>query len=78
MIESTDPDDDDVINVFSPLNVTTTGNFSNLASFKLYNKNNHPDDFVAYFTADSDPEFSITPKNGELYSVSVGYSLFYI
>jgi len=35
-----------------------------LVSFKLYNKNSSPDDFITYFTADSDPEFSITPKIG--------------
>jgi hypothetical protein len=39
-----------------------------LVSFKLYNKNSSPDDFMTYFTADSDPEFSITPKMGSFSS----------
>lgn len=57
-LEATEAELDDVIHIFSPLNTTT------IANFKLFNRNNTRDDFIAYFTADSDPEFAISPKIG--------------
>lgn len=65
-IESTEPDEDDTIYVFSPLNTTS------MVSFKLFNKNNHLNEYNAYFTADSDPEFSISPKMGEIMAYTNG------
>lgn len=61
-IEATESEIDDTLYVYSPINTTST------VSFKLYNKNSSPDDFMTYFTADSDPEFSITPKMGSFSS----------
>lgn len=75
-IESSEPDEDDTIHIFSPLNVTSTGTFCNVVSFKLFNKNNYINDFRAYFTAESDPEFSVTPKNGELCALNAGPQTF--
>ena len=59
-MESTTPAEDDLITIYSPLNRT-----SNI-SFKLANRFKKFSNFEAYFTPESDPEFSIIPKNGEL------------
>ncbi len=59
-LEATEPDEDDHIVIYSPLNKTTS------VSFKLTNRYKQYSPFVTYFTPDSDPEFTIMPKSGEL------------
>ena len=39
---------------------------TNSVCFKLTNRFKYSATFAAYFTPDSDPEFSIMPKSGEL------------
>lgn len=58
--EATEPDEDDVLTIYSPMYVT------NSVCFKLTNRFKYSATFAAYFTPDSDPEFSIMPKSGEL------------
>ncbi|CAD8106047.1 unnamed protein product [Paramecium primaurelia] len=60
ILEATPPDEDDVIIISSPLNKTTS------VSFKLTNKTKNYAKFNAGFTPDSDAEFSIIPKVGDL------------
>ncbi|CAD8120824.1 unnamed protein product [Paramecium sonneborni] len=60
ILEATPPDEDDVIIINSPLNKTTN------VSFKLTNKTKNYAKFFAGFTPDSDAEFSIIPKVGDL------------
>lgn len=59
-LEATEPDEDDTIVIYSPLNRTSS------ISFKLSNKDKHSAPFTAHFTSDSDPEFSVMPKSGDL------------
>ncbi len=59
-MEAIDPEEDDTIFIYSPLNKTSS------VSFKLTNRYKHSAPFNAYYTPDSDPEFSIMPKSGEL------------
>ncbi len=59
-LEATEPDEDDVITIYSPLSRTSS------VSFKLKNKYKIYSAFNAFFTPDSDPEFTIMPKQGEL------------
>ena len=59
-LECLEPEPDDHIFIESPLNRTTS------VCFKLSNKIKFFSAFTAYFTKDSDPEFSVTPKSGEL------------
>lgn len=58
--EATEPECDDIINIYAPLNKTSS------VSFKLVNRYKNSTPFNAYFTPESDPEFSIMPKNGDL------------
>lgn len=58
---STDPEIDDIITLHSQINQTKT------VSFKLQNKSKATAQFQAYFTADSDPEFQVTPASGTFY-----------
>jgi hypothetical protein len=60
ILEATPPDEDDVIIISSPLNKTTS------VSFKLTNKTKNYAKFFASFTPDSDAEFSVIPKVGDL------------
>lgn len=59
-LEATEPEEDDIITIFSPLNATRS------ISFKLTNRYKSFATFNAFFTPDSDAEFSIMPKTGEL------------
>lgn len=59
-LEAEEPDEDDIIVIQSPLNQTSS------ISFRLSNRYKQYSPFVAYFTPDSDPEFSVLPKSGEL------------
>ena len=59
-IESTIPDEDDTLVVYSPLNTTRS------VSFKLTNRSKSFATFNAFFTPESDPEFTILPRTGEL------------
>lgn len=59
-MEATEPEEDDVILISSPLNKTTS------VQFKLTNKTKNYSRFVAGFSAESDPEFSVIPKQGDL------------
>ena len=59
-LESTEPDVDDIITIHSALHKTTS------ISFKLSNKYKQYSAFLAYFTPESAPEFSVLPKEGEL------------
>jgi len=54
------PDPDDTITITSPINKTSS------VSFKLTNYNKQIAEFTSGFTADSDSEFTIHPKNGIL------------
>lgn len=60
VLEATEPKEDDLIVISSPLHRTTS------VSFKLTNRHKHYAPFVAQFTPDSDPEFTIMPKSGDL------------
>ncbi|CAD8117028.1 unnamed protein product [Paramecium sonneborni] len=60
VLEATQPDEDDVIIISSPLNKTTS------VSFKLTNKTKGYAKFYAGFTPESDAEFSVIPKIGDL------------
>ena len=55
-LEATEPDEDDVILISSPLNKTTS------VQFKLTNKTKSFARFTASFSPDSDAEFSVIPK----------------
>ncbi len=55
ILEATDPDEDDTIIIYSPLNRTSS------VSFKLTNKYKQYSHFIANFTPETDPEFSILP-----------------
>lgn len=59
-LEATDPDEDDILTVYAPLSATRS------ISFKLTNKYKNFATFNAFFTPDSDPEFTIMPRTGEL------------
>jgi hypothetical protein len=59
-LESSPPEEDDIIQISSPMNKTTS------VSFKLNNRNKAYTPFQAYFSPDSDPEFGVMPKSGEL------------
>ena len=59
-LEATDPDEDDTLVVYAPLNSTRS------ISFKLTNRFKSFATFNAFFTPDSDPEFTIMPRAGEL------------
>eukprot|EP00828_Plagiopyla_frontata_P031468 TRINITY_DN41301_c0_g1_i2.p1 TRINITY_DN41301_c0_g1~~TRINITY_DN41301_c0_g1_i2.p1 ORF type:complete len:450 (-),score=29.10 TRINITY_DN41301_c0_g1_i2:51-1400(-) len=59
-LESAEPDVDDIITIYSPLNKTAS------VSFKLTNRYKSTAQFTAFFSADSDPEFQVLPKTGEL------------
>lgn len=59
-LEATEPELDDIITIHSPLNKTTS------VSFKLNNRFKYKANFNCFFTPDSDPEFSVMPRNGEL------------
>ena len=60
ILEATAPQEDDLIVISSPLNRTTS------VSFKLTNHKKQYAHFTAQFTPESDPEFTIMPKSGEL------------
>jgi hypothetical protein len=55
-LEATEPEEDDVIVISSPLNRTTS------VSFKLTNKVKAYARFFAGFSPESDAEFSVMPK----------------
>jgi len=59
-LEATQPDEDDTLKIYSPLNSTRS------VSFKLTNRYKCFASFNAFFTPDSDPEFNIMPRSGEL------------
>ena len=59
-LEATEPDVDDIISICSPLHKTSS------VSFKLANRLKKFSHFQAYFTPDSDAEFSVIPKQGDL------------
>ena len=59
-MEATEPEEDDVIQIFSPINKTSSVSFRLANRFKTYSS------FTAFFSPDSDPEFSIMPRTGEL------------
>lgn len=61
-MDASEPDPDDSIVICSNLNRSTS------VSFKLTNKAKQMADFTANFTAESDPEFTVFPKNGKLES----------
>lgn len=61
-LEASEPKEDDVILISSPLNKTTS------VTFKLTNKSKSFTPFVASFTTDSDAEFTVMPKAGNLES----------
>ena len=60
MLEATAPKEDDLITISSPLNRTSS------VSFKLTNYKKKTAFFTAAFTPDSDPEFTIMPKQGDM------------
>ncbi len=60
MLEATTPEVDDVIVIEAAVNQRET------VSFNLYNILPQPSPFVAYFAADSPPEFTVTPTKGIL------------
>jgi hypothetical protein len=60
VLEATVPKEDDIIVISSPLHRTTS------VSFKLTNQKKQYASFTASFTPDSDPEFTVMPKSGEL------------
>ena len=60
ILEATEPDIDDVIQIKSAL-----GKVSSI-SFKLHNIFTKNSQFVAYFTHDSSSEFSVMPREGTL------------
>lgn len=60
VLEANEPEKDDVIQIYSPLHKTSS------VSFRLTNRFKSHADFKAYFTYDSDPEFSVIPKEGTL------------
>jgi hypothetical protein len=59
-LEATDPDPDDVIQIQSSLNTTSS------VSFKLTNQFTIPTPFLAEFSSDSSLAFTISPSEGEL------------
>lgn len=61
-LEATEPKEDDVIVISSPLHKTTS------VTFKLTNKSKSFTPFTASFTPDSDAEFTVMPKSGNLES----------
>lgn len=71
-MESTEPEQDDIIQIYSPLHKTTS------VSFKLSNRYKAIADFKAYFTYDSDPEFSVIPKQGVLEAYGKEGSIFIV
>jgi len=60
LIEATEPKEDDIITISSPLHKTTS------VSFKLTNPERYYAPYIAQFTPDSDPEFTVMPKSGDL------------
>jgi hypothetical protein len=60
IVESTEPEVDDVLTIYAPMFRT------NSVSFKLTNRFKYSAQFSAYFTPESDPDFSIMPRLGEL------------
>ena len=60
-LEASEPDVDDIITIYSPLNKTAS------VSFKLTNRYKSVAEFTAFFSAESDPEFQVLPKSGELF-----------
>lgn len=60
ILEATAPKEDDLIVISSPLNRTTS------VSFKLTNHRKKTAFFTASFTPESDPEFTIMPKQGDM------------
>ena len=60
ILESTEPDPDDIIYIKSSLNKQS------FVAFKLQNIFTKDAKFVAYFSHDSSSEFSVTPKEGTL------------
>ena len=64
LLEALEPDYFETFNIVSQLNVKTN------VQFKLYNNDKKiSSDFLAYFTQDSDTEFSVLPKKGVLQPV---------
>ena len=64
-MEAQEPEEDDVITIYSPLHKTSN------VSFRLNNRYNVNSSFEAFFSADSDPEFGIIPKSGELPRIGI-------
>ena len=62
-LESTEPETLDLIEITSPLNVTSSVTFNLASEVKTGEK------FTAEFTYDSAPEFTVIPKSGMLQSV---------
>jgi len=60
VLEATEPDIDDVINIQSALGKMST------VSFKLHNIFTKNSQFVSYFSHDSSSEFSVIPREGIL------------
>ncbi len=60
VFEAAEPDVDDVINIKSPLNKTSS------VSFKLTNHLRAPAEFTAHMTAESASEFMVYPTSGVL------------
>jgi len=60
ILESTEPEPDDIINIQSSLDKVSH------VSFKLHNIFTKNAKFCAYFSHDSSPEFSVNPKDGIL------------
>ncbi|KAL4498636.1 hypothetical protein ABPG72_019754 [Tetrahymena utriculariae] len=61
-LEATEPKEDDIIIISSPLHKTTS------VTFKLTNKSKSFTPFTASFTPDSDAEFTVMPRSGNLES----------
>lgn len=59
-MESSSPNEDDIIVLSAPLDTVDT------VSFRLTNRFKNYATFGAKFTPDSDPEFSVTPTTGIL------------
>ena len=57
-LEALPPNPDDIITIRSPMNKTTS------VTFKLTNIERKSAWFDAYFTPESDSEFTVMPKNG--------------
>lgn len=63
MLEATEPDTLDTIEIESPLNVTSSVKFNLGSNIKAGEK------FTAEFTYDSASEFTVVPKSGTLISL---------